>query len=126
MITVGDIAIADSGGRPDQPRRRLERIAGVTDQMVEQFSRAASQITGRLISLFGLMLIVAALVLATIHLLGAEDFVAATIAGALLSIAGILTLMTDYISAQNAALIELAQLGAEAQKAAEAARLRGE
>jgi hypothetical protein len=69
------------------------------------------------------MLIVATLVLATIHLLGAVDFVAATIAGALLSIAGILTLMTDYVSAQRAALIDLARMGAEAQKAAEAKRL---
>jgi hypothetical protein len=101
----------------------LEAIAGVTEQLVQRFSRPASQITGRFISLFGLMLIVAALVLATIHLLGAADFIAATIAGALLSIAGILTLITDYVSAQNAALLDLARRGAEAQKEAEDRRL---
>lgn len=92
--------------------------------MVQRFSRPASQLTGRFISLFGLMLIVAALALATVHLLGAADFIAATIAGALLSIAGILTLMTDYVSAQRAALLDLARIGAEAQRAAEARRLR--
>jgi hypothetical protein len=90
--------------------------------MVLQFSRPASQITGRLISLFGLALIAATLVLAIIHMLGAVDFVAATIAGALLAIAGILTLMTDYISAQNAAMIETARVGAEELKRAEAER----
>jgi hypothetical protein len=90
--------------------------------MIQRFSRPASQITGRFISLCGLGLISAAMVLATGHLMGATDFVAAITAGTLLSITGILTLMTDYISAQHAALIDLARTGAEELKAAEARR----
>jgi hypothetical protein len=124
VVSTPQAGAAAQDSSRDQGRRgsRLEKIAGITDQMVLQFSRPASQITGRLISLFGLALIAATLVLAIIHMLGAVDFVAATIAGALLAIAGILTLMTDYISAQNAAMIETARVGAEELKRAEAER----
>lgn len=101
---------------PDKPRRRVERIVGITDEVILQFSRPAARVTGPLVSLFGLALIVTVLVLATIHMLGSEDFVAATIAGALLSIAGIFTLITDYVGAQNAAITEAARLGAEELK----------
>jgi uncharacterized membrane protein len=123
-MTTSDVATTDQAGAaaagasrtPDKRGRRVERIVGVTDELILQFSRPASQITGRLISLFGLALIVTVLVLATMHLLGSEDFVAATIAGALLAIAGIFTLLTDYVSAQNAAIIEAARIGAEELK----------
>jgi hypothetical protein len=102
--------------QPDQHQRRVERIFGITDEVLLQFSRPAARVTGPLVSLFGLSLIVTVLVLATIHMLGSEDFVAATIAGALLAVAGIFTLITDYVGAQNDAIIESARLGAEELK----------
>lgn len=116
-----DVATTTTGGstaeevarRLDKRRRRVERVVGITDELILQFSRPAARVTGPFVSLFGLALIVTVLVLAIIHMLGSEDFVAATIAGALLSIAGIFTLITDYVSAQNAAMIEAARLGVE-------------
>lgn len=106
----------------DKHRRRVERIFGITDEVLLQFSRPAARITGPLVSLFGLALIITVLVLATIHMLGSEDFVAATIAGALLAIAGIFTLITDYVGAQHDAIVESARIGAEELKKRQAAQ----
>jgi len=81
---------------PESDAKRFERL-------IRQFSRPASQITGRIISLFGLMLIVATLVLGIIHMLVATDFSTAIIAGAVLSIAGIWAISTEDAETRRAA-----------------------
>jgi hypothetical protein len=110
----GQIDVTGSSGPPDESGTPPGATARKIDRLVQDFSRPASQITGRLISLFGLMLVVAALVLSIIHMLGAADFVATIIAGTVLAVAGILTLTTDYIGAQRAAERTLARANADA------------
>lgn len=72
-------------------------------RLIRVFSNPASQVTGRLVSLLGLLLIAATLVLGVINLLGQVDFVAAMTAGAALSIGGAFALQADYVRSWRAA-----------------------
>lgn len=73
------------------------------EQLLVQFSQPSSQISGRIVGLFGTLLVIATLVLGLIHMLGTVDFVATMAAGALLSITGIWAITMDYNRAQRAA-----------------------
>jgi hypothetical protein len=80
-----------------------ETKAAKFERLILWFSQPASQISGRIVGLFGLSLVVATLVLGLIHMLGTVDFVATMTAGTVLSIGGIWAITTDYIRAQRAA-----------------------
>ena len=73
------------------------------ERLIVWSSQPASQISGHIISIFGLMLVVATLVLGIIHMLGTVDFVATMSAGTVLSSAGIWAITTNYIRALDAA-----------------------
>ena len=64
-----------------QPGRRLRRQL---EQLLVRFSQPSSQISGRIVGLFGTLLVIATLVLGLIHMLGTVDFVATMAAGAVL------------------------------------------
>lgn len=109
----GQMAVTGPKGTSGKPGNQRVATALKIDKLIQEFSRPAAQITGRLISLFGLMLVVATLVLGIVHMLGAEDFVATIIAGTVLTVAGIFTLTTDFIGAQRAAARTLARAKAD-------------
>jgi hypothetical protein len=94
---------------PPPPESDAQRF----EQLIRRFSRPASQITGRIVSLFGLMLIVATLVLGIIHMLVTVDFSTAIIAGAALSIAGIWTIATEDAETRRTAEREWVRLHAD-------------
>jgi len=86
-------------GSADSP---LDDAATKVEKLIKAFSRSASRITGRIISLIGLALVVTTFMLGIVHLLGSVDFVASIISGAALSIAGIAMITTDDVRAQRA------------------------
>jgi hypothetical protein len=86
----------DQGRPATRPKATLE-------QLLVRFSQPSSQISGRIVGLFGTLLVIATLVLGLIHMLGAVDFVATMATGAVLSIAGVWAITMDYNRAQRAA-----------------------
>lgn len=89
----------DQGLQPERSKAKASKL----EQLILWFSLPSSQISGRIVGLFGLILVVTTLVLGLIHMLGTVDFVATMAAGTTLSIAGIWAITSDYIRAQRAA-----------------------
>jgi hypothetical protein len=73
------------------------------EKLLVRFSQPSSQISGRIVGLFGTLLVIATLVLGLVHWLGTVDFVATMAAGAVLSITGVWAITMDYNRAQRAA-----------------------
>lgn len=90
-------------GNQGQPATRPKATLARLEQLLKRFSEPSSQISGRIVGLFGTLLVIATLVLGLIHMLGTVDFVATMAAGALLSITGIWAITMDYNRAQRAA-----------------------
>lgn len=90
-------------GDQGRPATRPKATPSRLEQLLVRFSQPSSQISGRIVGLFGTLLVIATLVLGLIHMLGTVDFVATMAAGAVLSIAGVWAITMDYNRAQRAA-----------------------
>lgn len=90
-------------GDQGRPATRPKSTPSRLEQLLVRFSQPSSQISGRIVGLFGTLLVIATLVLGLIHMLGTVDFVATMAAGAVLSIAGVWAITMDYNRAQRAA-----------------------
>jgi hypothetical protein len=89
----------DQGRSPARQKATSSRL----EQLLVRFSQPSSQISGRIVGLFGTLLVIATLVLGLVHMLGTVDFVATMAAGAVLSITGVWAITMDYNRAQRAA-----------------------
>jgi hypothetical protein len=95
------------------PSRTHDSDTQAFERLIRRFSRPASQVTGSIVSLLGLMLVAATFFLGVFHAIVTVDFGTAIIAGAALSIAGIWTLKTEDDETRRAAERELMRLHAD-------------
>jgi hypothetical protein len=90
-----------------QTQRKRRRKPNLYDlkQFIVRLSDPASQISRRIISFVGLLLVITTLLLGIFHLLDKVDFVATILAGTVICIAGMLTSAQDDRSTLLAALL---------------------